>query len=126
MVDKEAKIPCETCTNVVESCSIHRNHVLKDFCTPVINEVCSGSKEGKFGGRTHAQKDFTCCLVFLGTLTITATVRDSCQHSNDLLQSELEDRLLNFFAYGRLLAEAGDVILNSTLMQENFWYIISL
>ena len=47
MVDKEAKTPCETCTNVVESCSIHRHYVSKDYCTPVINEVCSGSKEGK-------------------------------------------------------------------------------
>ena len=45
MVDKEAKIPCETCTNVVES-AVFIDTRLKDFCTPVINEVCSGCKEG--------------------------------------------------------------------------------
>ena len=38
MVDMEAKAPHETCTYVVDSC-IHRHHVLKDFWTPVINEV---------------------------------------------------------------------------------------
>ena len=50
-------MPQEACTYVVESC-IHGHHVLKDFCTPVINEVYSDSKEGKFGGRTCAQKNF--------------------------------------------------------------------
>ena len=58
--------------------------------------------------------------------TSPVALRDSRQHSNDLLQGELKDHLLNFFACGRLLAEAGDVIMNSTLMQGNFWYIISL
>ena len=51
VVDKEAKTPHETCTYMIESCSIRGHHMLKDFCTPAINEVCSGSKEGKFGGR---------------------------------------------------------------------------
>ena len=54
VVDKEAKTTCETCTCMVESSGIHGYHVSKDFCTPVIKEVCNGSKEGKLGGRTHA------------------------------------------------------------------------
>ena len=47
VVDIEAKKPCGTCTYVDESC-IRGHRVSKDFCTPVINEVCSGSQEGKF------------------------------------------------------------------------------
>ena len=79
VVDKEAENTShETCTYVVKSYSICRHNVLKDFCTPVINEVGSGSKEGKFGGRPHAQKNFSCCSLFLWTVIITATVRDSC------------------------------------------------
>ena len=54
VVDKEAKTPCERCTYMVESSSIHGYHVSKDLFTPLIKEVCSGSKGGKFGGRTHA------------------------------------------------------------------------
>ena len=83
-------------------------------------------KAGKFGGRTHAQKNFSCCSPYLQTVTITATVRDSHQYSNDSLQGRLEDCLLHFYIYGRSLAEAGAVIKNSTLMLGNFWYIISL
>ena len=67
-----------------------------------------------------------CCSLFLRTVTTTATVRDSCQYSNDLLQGGLEDRLLCFFIYGRLLAEIDAVITNSTFMQGNLWYINSL
>ena len=41
----------------------------QDFCTPVINEVSSGNQEemqeGKFGGRTHVQKNFGYCLFLL-------------------------------------------------------------
>ena len=46
-VDKEGETPHETCklTYMVESCGICGHHVLKNFCTPVINEVCSGSKK---------------------------------------------------------------------------------
>ena len=67
-------------------------------------------KAGKFGGRTHAQKNFSCCSLYLRTVTITATVRDSHQYSNDSLQGRLEDCLLHFYIYGRSLAEAGTVI----------------
>ena len=56
MVDIEAKTPLGTCTHVAESC-IRGQHVSKDFCTPVINEVYSGSQESKFWGRAHAQKN---------------------------------------------------------------------
>ena len=41
VVDIEAETPHGTCTYVDES-YIHGHHVSKDFCTPVINEVCSG------------------------------------------------------------------------------------
>ena len=46
-VDIEAETSHGTCTYMDESC-IRGHHVSKDFCTPVINEVCSGSREGKF------------------------------------------------------------------------------
>ena len=78
-----------------------RTSASKDFCTPVINEVCSGSQEGKFWGKTCVQKNVSYCSLFLQTGIITATVRDSCHYSNDLLQGGLEDRLLHFFVYGR-------------------------
>ena len=94
MVDIEAKRPQGTCTYVDKSC-IRGHHVLKDFCTTVINEVCSGSQEG---GRTRAQKNVSHCSVLLQTGTFTGTVRDSCHYSNKLLQGDLEDRLL-FFSY---------------------------
>ena len=83
MVDIEAETPCGTCTYVDKSC-IRWHHVSKDFCTPVINEVCSGSQEGKFWGRTSAQKNLSYCLLWLQTGTITATVRDSRHYSNNL------------------------------------------
>ena len=51
MVDIEAEITHGTCTYVDESC-ICGHHVSNDFCTPVINEVCSGSQEGKFWSKT--------------------------------------------------------------------------
>ena len=54
-----------------------RTPCVKDFCTPVIIEVCSGSREGKFWDRTRAQKNFSYCSLLLHTGTITATVRDS-------------------------------------------------
>ena len=38
-----------------ESC-IRGHHVSKDFCTPIINEVCNSSQEGKFWGRPHPTK----------------------------------------------------------------------
>ena len=99
----------------------------KRFLYSSINEVYSGSQEGKFGSRTHVPKNFSCCSLLLQIGTITATVRDS-HHSNDLpgLQGGLNDRLLHFFVYDRSLAEACTVITNSTLIQRNFWYIISL
>ena len=99
MVDVEAETPRGTCTYVDES-YIRGHRVSKDFCTPVINEVCSGSQEGKFWGRTRVQKNISYCSLLLQTGTIMATVRDSCYYSNDLLQGGLEDRLLHFFVYG--------------------------
>ena len=99
-VDIEAETPRGTYTYMDESC-IHGHHVSKNFCTPVINEVCSGSQEGKFWGSTRAQKYISYCLLLLQTGTITATVRDSRHYSNDLLQGGLEDYLLNFFVYSR-------------------------
>ena len=99
VVDIEAETPCGTCTYVDESC-IHGHHLSKDFCTPVINGVCSGSQEGKFEGRTCAQKNVRYCLLLLQTGTITAALRDSHHYSNNLLQGGLKDRLLYFFTYG--------------------------
>ena len=56
VVDIEAdETPCGSCTYMDERC-IRRHHVSKDFCTPLINEVCSGSQEEKFWGRAHVQK----------------------------------------------------------------------
>ena len=81
-----------------ESC-ICGHHVSKDFCTPIINEVCSGSQEGKFWRRTHPRK-VSYCPLLLQTGTITATVRDSRHYFNNLLQGELEDGILHFFIYG--------------------------
>ena len=66
MVDKEAETSCEACTYVVESFGILGHHVSKDICTPVINEVCSGSKEREFGGRTRAQKTSAVARCFFG------------------------------------------------------------
>ena len=118
MVDIEAETPCGTCTYVDESC-IRGHPVSKDFCTPVINVVCSGSQEGKFEGRTCAQKNVSYCSLLLQTGTITATVRDSHHYSNDLLQGALEDRLLHFSYMAVSLAKACAVITNSTLIQGN-------
>ena len=84
MVDIEAeRRPRGTCTYVDESC-IRRHHVLKDFCTPVINEVCSDSLEGKFWSKTVVQNNISYCSLLLQTGTITATVRDSRHYSNNL------------------------------------------
>ena len=47
VVDMDAETPHGTCTYMDDSC-IRGHHVSKDFCTPVINEVCSGSQEDKF------------------------------------------------------------------------------
>ena len=69
---------------------------------------------------------FSCLLTVLWIGIITATTRDGCQYSNDLLQGGLEVCQLHFYVYGCSLADAGTVITNSTLMQGNFWYIISL
>ena len=101
VVDLEAKRPPGTCTYMDKSC-IYGHHVLKDFCTTVIDEVCSGSQEGKFWDRTRAQKNvsYSSLLLQTGPGTITATVRDSRLYSNELLQGGLEDRLLHFFVYG--------------------------
>ena len=52
----EAETPRGTCTFMDEGC-ISRHHVSKDFCTPVIDEVCSGNQEGKFWDRVRAQKN---------------------------------------------------------------------
>ena len=55
VVDIEAETPRGTCTYMDERC-ICGHRMSKDFCTPVTNGVCSGSQEGKFEGRTCAQK----------------------------------------------------------------------
>ena len=57
---------------------------VRRFRTPVINEVCSGSQEGKFWGKTVVQKKVSHCSLLLQTVTITATVRDSRHYSNNL------------------------------------------
>ena len=95
VVNIEAETPHGTRTYVDESC-IRGHHVLKDFCTALINEVCSGSQEGNFWDRTHAQKNVSYCSSLLQSGTIMATVRDSHHYSNDLLQDGLEDCLLYF------------------------------
>ena len=53
VVDKEAELPREACTYVLESCSICRHHVLKDFCTPVIKEVHRHRKQNLVGGLNY-------------------------------------------------------------------------
>ena len=125
MVDIETETLHKTCTYIDKSC-ILRQYVSKGFCTPVINEVCSGSHERKFWGRIRAQKNLSYCLSLLQTRTIMATVRDSCHYSNNLLQGGLEEDLLHFLYMAVLLAEACAVITNLTLIKGNFWYIISL
>ena len=57
MVDIEAETAHGTCihSNMDESC-ICGHHVSKDFCTPIFNEVCSGSQEGKFWGRKRPRR----------------------------------------------------------------------
>ena len=57
-----SKTPRGTCTYVDESYN-PGHHVSKDFCTAVINEVCSGSQGGKFWGRSRAQKNGQLLLV---------------------------------------------------------------
>ena len=85
-------------------------------------------KEGSLvvGHMPRKTSAVSCHLLFLGTVTITATVRNSRQCSNDLLLGGLKDHLLHFFVYDCSLAEAGAVVTNSTLMEGNFCYIISL
>ena len=110
----------------VDKSCIHRHHVSKYFCTPVINEVCSGSQEEKFWGRTRAQNNVSYCSLLLQTRTVTVTLRNSRHFSNDLLQDGLKDHL-HFLYIAIALAEAYcAVIINSTLIQGNFWYNISL
>ena len=87
---------------VFDSC-IRGHHVLKDFWMPVINEelVCaqeSGNPHDPYAVAIkkgslvvgHAQKISAVCLLFLRAGTITATVTNSRQYSNDLLQGGLE------------------------------------
>ena len=51
-------------------------------------------KKGSFGvGHAGAQKNFN---YYYRLELYTATVRDRCHYSNDLLQSALEDHLLHF------------------------------
>ena len=131
MADMEAKTHCETidyiylsetCTYMVESC-LCGHHMSKDFCIPMINEVCSDSEEGKFDGRTHAQENFNCCSLFLWTGTITATVRDRSVFQR-LMYSRVDLKITSHtFSYGRLFAEAGAVIAKSTLMQGNISFL---
>ena len=73
-----------------KSC-IRGHHVLKDFCTPVNNEVASYAvvvKMGSFGvGHTGAQLYILLYSSFLlQTRIIMASVRDSHHYSNNLLQ----------------------------------------
>ena len=91
------------------------HHVSKDICAPVSNEVCSGSKQREFWGRTCVQKNFSYCSLLLQTGNITTTVRDSPHYSNDLLQGGLKDRLLYFLYMAVMFAKACAVITNLTL-----------
>ena len=86
----------------------------------VLTGVCSGSEEGKFEGRTCAQKNVSCCLLLLQIETLTTTVSDSHHYSNYLLQGGLKDHLLHFSYMAIPLAEACAVIINSTLIKVNF------
>ena len=79
-------------------------------------------KKGSIGVG-HVPRKSSYCLLLLQT---TATIRDNCHYSNDLLQGGLEDCLLHFLYMAVLLAEICAMITNSTLIQGNFWYITSL
>ena len=84
---------------VFESC-IRGHHVLKDFWTPVINKELVCAQESGNSHNPHAmaikkgslvvghvpRKISAVCSLFLRAGTITATVTDSHQYSNDLPQ----------------------------------------
>ena len=55
VVTIEAKTPHETCTYVVKSC-IHRHHVTKDFCTPVLMKYTVAVKKGSLVVGPMSQK----------------------------------------------------------------------
>ena len=111
-----------------EGC-IRRHHVSKDFCTPVIDKVCSGSQEGRFWDRVRAQKNQLLFVVtrleklqlLQGTAVIILTTYSR-------VDSKIVSYTLSHMAVP--LAEACAVITNTTLIQGNFWYreeyIISL
>ena len=106
-----------------KSC-IHRHHVSKDFCTPVINEVCSGSQEEKFWDRTRAQNNVSYCSLLLQIRTITVTLRYS--HHFPMTYSRMDLKIICTILYIAVaLAEAYAVIINLTFIQGNFWYNIS-
>ena len=129
VVDIEAETPRGMCVYVDESC-IHGHQMSKGFCTLVINEVCSGSQEGKFLGRTRAQKKISYCSLLLQTGTNTATIlkgQPSLFQWLTLGWTWRSSPTLWLFLYmAILLVEACAVITNSTFIQGNFWYIISL
>ena len=120
MVDIEAKTPHGTCTYVGESC-ISGHHVSKHFCTPVINQVCSGSQEGKFEGRTCAQKNSSYCSLLLHTellrlYTIRAIIIPMTYSRVD---SNIVSYIFSYMAV-HLHVEACTVITKSYLIQGNF------
>ena len=105
---------------------IRGHHVSKDFCTPIINEVCNGSQEGNFWGRPHPRKKSVIARCYYklelsqllyGTAVIISTT-----------YSRVDLKIVSYtFSYMAVpLAEVCAVITNSTLIQGNFWYIISL
>ena len=80
VVDIEAEKSHGTFTYVDKSC-VRRSHVSKDFCTPVINEVCSGSQEGKFADRIRVEK-----LQLLLVVTVDWNYYGYCKGQPSLLQ----------------------------------------
>ena len=99
MVNTEAEAPYKTCTRGWEV------HYLQTSCVEEFLDssnswgvslcpgewkstwpIHSGSKEGKFGSRTHARL----LLAVLQAGTITATIRDSHQYFSNSLQGGLE------------------------------------
>ena len=119
MVDIEAKTPHGTCTYVDESC-IRGHYVSKHFCTPVINEVCSGSQGGKFEGRTCAQKTpaIARCyytLELLRPYTVRAIIIPMTYSRVD---SKIVSYIFSYMAV-HLHVEACTVITKSNLIQGN-------
>ena len=78
VVDKEAETPCETCTlptYLVNYCSIEIFWHTVSANAVALDHVCVAVKKGSLVVGQVPRKNFSCCLLFLRTITITATVR---------------------------------------------------